>query len=147
MRKRLLVIAGVGVMIELGLRGPRQRLRLVRGAGEMVGGLVVPAPARLGVEAAQTEQARVLALRQLLIGLDRAVRIAGELGGLGPEHQGERIVLQLLRRPGAGPAGGAGIAGVHGDQTAREGLVALLAAAAPRRIGDEIGQGRRPRAG
>ena len=115
---------------------PRQRCDPMRPMGKIMCRIDIPAPMRMRVKAAETEQPRVVAPGHFRkCGFHRMV-IAGELGGLGPEQQSQRLSRQVTLRLGGGFYGEPRVPRAHGDDAARKGGIALVAAARPIRAGN-----------
>ena len=128
-------------MLEDGLGGPRQRGGAMGGGGEMAGSILVAATRGFGVQAAQAEHAGIVALRQLLESGVGGVSLAVQMRGLCPQHDGQRIVLEVAAGLRRGATRRAGVARADRDQAPRQGGITFLPAPL---AGGELDEGRQP---
>ncbi len=138
-RERARPIAARGAIVEDRLRGPWQGAMLMRLDGMGERRLVVAAPARLHMEAAQPQRMGVAAVEHVPEGGFGARAIAGELRRLRAEQARQRLRADQPVRFGGMSARGAGIARADRHHAARQGREPLLTPARATGKRDERG--------
>ena len=114
----------------------------MRGAGKMMRRVEIAAPMGMRMEAAEAEQTHVVAPGHFLERrFDRGM-IAGKLGGLGLQQHCQRLIRADVSAPRRRLCGELRVPRAHGDDAARNGRIALFAAASP--LGNGPG-GRNPK--
>ena len=124
-RKRAFPVGLRGLLRNHGLARPRQRGDAMRLAREMIRGIVVAAPLRLDVQAAQTQKFRLFALGHGGEGRLGGHTIAIELRDLRIEQHRQRLARQMARRLIRRLARGPRIARARSHHATRQRVIAL----------------------
>ena len=138
--ERVRPIGAPRVVVEHGLRRPRQRRARIGAPRVVERGLRLAGAARLDMQPAQAQQMRVLARQHFIEGGDRAGAVAGELRRLRAQKLGQRFLAEIFVGLDGVAAGLARVAGADGDHAARQRRKTLFAPAGAAGVGERRGR-------